>query len=410
MKRWNRLKQSSPYALQSMLLWSFAPIFLSFLPVYLQQNQLNASQIGIVMAINPLIAVFLQSLFGPLADRTRSKNRLFNLFTAAAIVFILFFPFGVSFHYFIIAIALFSIVQTPMIPISESITLESLEEMKSSYAPVRMMGTVGFAMTSVLVGYLLSWKIESYFYLIALIGVGNILITGLLPTVKGHQGGKEKAPYREILRNKKLSLFVLLLVIAQLSLSLYMTYLPMYYLSIGGLRAYLGWIYFIMGSGEVLVLMFADKIIERLGIQNALGLSISMMGLRFLALLVIDAPIWMIPVSLMNGFTYIIFGFGLAVYMNSSVRKELKTTGQSVLALASAVGRVIGALSGGFLISSFGLKNTMAISAALCFLTLGLYYFILRRISVPKEEGSLIHAHQVYDDSIASIDAITGRD
>ncbi len=372
---------SLPYALQSLLLWSFAPILWSFMALYLQQKGLNPSRIGIVMAMNPLTAVFFQPLFGPMADRAISKNRFFMVFAALSVLMLFLFPLGDSFPWLVLAAVLLSIAQTPLIPVSESIALESLEHIDRSYGPVRMTGTLGFSLFSLLVGYFMARRGENLFYIAALIGGANILLTGLLPTVKGHQERENRVSAGEIFRDRKLTLFILLSAAAQLAVSLYMTYLPLYYFSIGGVGSRLGTIYFLMGTGEILVLLFADRIIARLGIQRALGLSVAVMGLRFLVLTVIDSPFWMVPLSLLNGFTFIIFGFGLAVFMNRSVRRGLKTTGQSVLALASAAGRVIGALAGGFLISALGIKPAMAGVGVFCFAVLGAYALVLRRIS-----------------------------
>ena len=392
----NLKKDSSlPYGLQSMLLWAFVPVLWSFLPVYLAQSRFSPGQIGTVMAVNPFVSLIVQPLLGPAADRAKSKNRFFSFMILGSILFILLLPLAEGFKGVMLLVTVISVFQVAAIPVSESISLELLDRIRRPYGPVRLMGNVGFMLTSVAMGYLISVNVNNLFIAAALLGVLNVLIIHRLPLVGGHQSRKGKVGYREVFRDVRLRVFVTLSIIPHLSNALYMTYLPMFLMSIGGVESQLGWIYFIMAASDFPFLLYAERIIRRVGIQRALGFSVFSFGLRFLVLLLISAPVWIFLLSLFHGFTFMIFGFGLAVYMNQSVRPELKTTGQSVLAVANSAGRIIGTFAGGQLIASYGMKTTFVSGGILCFGTLAVYsavMYLLRHkivISAEESEGSL---------------------
>ena len=74
----------------------------------------------------------------------------------------------------------------------------------------------------------------------------------------------------------------------------------------------------------------------------------------------------MYPVMLLNGLTFIVFTFSLAVYINNTVRPELRATGQTIHGMCMGAGRILGSVLGGFLIEWIGLLDTILCFALLC--------------------------------------------
>lgn len=354
------------YMLQSALLWSSFPIIWGFLPVYLSAQGLTTSKIGILMALNPFMAVLVQPFLGMYADKASSKNRFFVFLMLGTMAACLLFTVSSIYAYVLVIGALVSVFQSGLGSVSESITLELLERIDKPYGPVRMAGTVGYSVISVIAGLLMKAEIKSVFYLTAFIGLMNILLVLRLPTVQGQQSIGKRASAMEVFADKRLTVFIVFAAIAQLCINFYGTFLPLFFLSVGGDKAMLGWVYFISAMSEIPFLLYAERIIKKLGIPLALSLAMGFIGIRFLLLILINSSAWVFAISLLHGCTFIVFTYSLAVYINKTVKKELRTTGQSMLAVASAVGRSIGAVLGGYLIESLGLKQTMLLSFALC--------------------------------------------
>ncbi len=365
------------YILQSALFWAGIPIMWGFLPTYFDGIAMTSGQIGILMAINPFVSIIAQPFFGTKTDKASSKNKIFNILMLLTVIGILLIPMHKDYRYVITIIFIVSIFQAALLPISESITLESLEHMGRSYGPVRTAGTVSYAFVAMLVGLMMRIDIKMIFYVTAFIGIANIIVVAQLPTVRGHHDRHHKVSYKVIFEDRMLKNFISLTVIAQMMVSFFMTFFAVYFVAQGGLSSQVGWLYFIAALSEVPFLFFADRIIERFGVKKTLLFSMLIFGLRFVILYFSQSPIWFYSISLLHGMTYIVFAYSLAVYINKTVRKELRTTGQTVLAVASSLGKIFGSLLGGVLIDKMGYQYSMLAAAFFCFLTLIIYNFIL---------------------------------
>jgi PPP family 3-phenylpropionic acid transporter len=371
--------------IQSALLVGGLPVALGFLPVYLKHIGFVPSQIGILMALNPLLCIVFQPFLGVLADRAKSKNRILIILTACGAVSAILVPVSTNFAYVMIAATMFTVFMSFQVPISESITLEVLECNGKSYGPIRMAGTIFFAVNAVIIGLLVNLDLRSIFYVTGAIGILNVLSTQRLPKVKGHQSESGKVPFSEVFKDKFLVLFLFFSVVAHLGISLYAVFLPMYFESIGGNGSQLGILFFLAAISEIPFLLKADKIIKRLSMQGTLVISMCVIALRFLLIYFIKTPLGVYPVALLNGLTYIVFTYSLAVYVNKTVKRELLTTGQTFLGVSMALGRILGALLGGYMIEALGISNTMLFTFLLC--ALSILSFVIINSIFRKKDG-----------------------
>ena len=297
------------YVLQSALFWACIPIMWSFLPTYFDGIQMSSGQIGVLMAINPFVSIIAQPLFGTQTDKASSKNKVYNILMFLTVIGLLLIPMNTNYRYVILIIFIVSIFQAALLPISESITLESLEHIGQSYGPVRMAGTVSYALVAILVGVMMRIDITMIFYVTAVIGVANIVIVALLPTVKGHHDKHNKVSYKVIFEDRMLTIFISLTVIAQIMMSFFMTFFAVYFIAQGGSSSRVGWLFFIAALSEVPFLYFADRIIERFGVKKTLFFSMFIFGVRFVALVFSQSPTWFYFISLLHGMTYIIVAY-----------------------------------------------------------------------------------------------------
>lgn len=361
------------FVFQSALLWAGLPILWSFIPAFMQTNGFSVSQIGLLMAINPFIAIIVQPLIGIRVDRSKSKNRIFILLMFCTLVAVIFFPLSKVFTYVLLMVSVLSLFQAALIPISESIAIESVVHMGRSYAPVRMAGTIGYSITAIIIGYLMRIDTNSVFISTVIIGGLNMFMVWRMPNVEGHQESGKRVSIKVIFEDKLLLLYNGFSIIAQLLLSFYMTFLPIYFLDLGGSQNQLGMVYFIAAMSEIPFLLGADKLLKKFGNQRMLVFSMFIIGLRILLLVFVKTPFWIYLISALNGFTFVVFAYTLAVYVNNTVKKELKTTGQTILAVAQGIGRILGSLLGGFLMDGIGAHPTMILSFALCLVAIILF-------------------------------------
>lgn len=380
------------FVFQSALLWAGLPILWSFMPAFMQTHGFSVSQIGMLMAINPLIAISVQPFIGMRVDRSKSKNRIFILLMSGTLISVFLFPLNPVFSYILIMVSVLSFFQAGLIPISESIAIESVVHMGKSYAPVRMAGTIGYSITAIGIGYLMKLNTNTVFLSTIIIGGLNMLMVWRMPNVEGHPHIGKKVSIKVILEDKLLLLYNGFSIIAQLLLSFYMTFLPIFFLDLGGSQNQLGIVYFIAAMSEIPFLLGADRLLKKFGNQKLLILSMFVIGFRIFLLIFVKTPSWIYLISALNGLTFIVFSYTLAVYVNNTVKKELKTTGQTVLALSMGIGRILGAILGGFLIDGIGTHPTMILSFVLCIVAIVLFILGYRKLKADTAQKKINQA------------------
>ena len=161
--------------LQGFYLFAFFGVGSLFplLSVYLSEvENLNGSQIGLIMSLGPIIMIFFQPIWGMICDTTQAPTRVLTLtvlFTGVAGVGYLIFN---QFSLFIITAIVIAIFQSAIIPVSDSITLKYTSKVNYSYGNVRLFGSLGFGLAVFIMGKLsegsLGPRVIFYAFLIAL--------------------------------------------------------------------------------------------------------------------------------------------------------------------------------------------------------------------------------------------------
>jgi PPP family 3-phenylpropionic acid transporter len=116
---------------------------------------------------------------------------------------------------------------------------------------------------------------------------------------------------------------------------------------------------------EIPFLIFSDSLVKKFGIRALLLVACFVGAIRWILTALVVVPELQFFVQLLHGMNSIVFMFCMAVYINQSVPRELKASGQAFYAFFVGIGsRVIGSWIGGIL--------TTHISKQLIFLTNGL--------------------------------------
>jgi PPP family 3-phenylpropionic acid transporter len=348
-----------------------------FLPVYLNTIGMNKVQIGILMALSPAMAVVLPPFIGMYADRSPTKNRVLLFLTAGAAVAAFLYPLATDFWY-LVAVGLFlAVFQSAQGPLSEAITLEGLAHLGKSYGPVRLAGTFGFAVAALVVGPLLKIDVRFLFFTVGAMALLNLVTAWRLPVVKGHQTGT-RVPVSHVFHDKSLTIMLGFSLVANLAIQFYNSFFAVYFVSLGGSPDQVGFLLALMAVSELPFLLWAEKILAKVGLRGTLVLSMGVVVLRFAALAVLQAPGWLFALSLLNGLTFIVFAYSLATYIAKNVRKELRATGQTFLGVASAAGRTLGSLGGGLLAQTLGLATTFVLMGALGLVATAVFLWVTR--------------------------------
>lgn len=333
-------------------------VYNTFIPVYLNHAGFTQTATGTLLALGPLVAVLANPFWGLASDRSVTKNKILKILILGSAIVILTFKISSSFLFILAAIALFTFFQSSVNPLSDAITLEYIEVTRWKFGPIRLAGTLGFAIMSVLAGKILNQDIERMFILYFCVAILAFFVVFRLPPIKGHQSGGRQVSILKLFANRELIILVFFNFVIQITLGFYYSFFPIYYKHMGADSSLLGLAMFITSISEIPFLLFADKILDKLGIKICLIISALVMALRWMLLHYITDIHAILAVNATHGFSFIVFTFCLATFISMNVPKELRASGQTVNALLClGLARIIGSVLGGIFSDAFGIKQ-----------------------------------------------------
>jgi PPP family 3-phenylpropionic acid transporter len=150
--------------------------------------------------------------------------------------------------------------------------------------------------------------------------------------------------------------------------TIFYSYYPIYFTSIGGNSSFIGLLMFVCAASEIPLWILINKFVKRAGFARLMVIAALITGLRWLLLYFVTSPVLIILVNLTHGLGFVSFNYSLVVYINNNVSKGLRATGQTVNALAATVfTRVIGGYLIGYASDAFGVNRMMLVASIATF-------------------------------------------
>lgn len=362
------------------LIYMAHAVYNTFFPVYLDYAGFGRTAIGSLMALGPFVTMIAQPVWGAAGDKARSKNSILKILAAGCGLLILLYPLYNNYYYTAAIIVAFTFFQTSIYPISDAITLEHLSLGNWKFGPIRMAGTISFAVMVVITGSYLKENINSIFPLYSAICLLVLITVFLLPKVKGHQYQGNKVPLLRLFKNRDLVLLMAFNLTIQISLSYYYGFFPIFYKSLGGDNKLLGLTQFAAAISEIPFLLFADRIIRKIGTKGTMIITAFVFTIRWFLFSVVSNIYALIFINMLHGFGYIVINYCMAVYIDRNVPPELKASGQTMNGLIGlGAARIIGSIMGGYLSDTFGMSKTFLIESIFMFAAVLLFGSIFFR-------------------------------
>lgn len=359
-------------------------VYGTFVPVYFEHYGFSNTQIGLLLSVGPFIALLAQPLWGTVSDRAKTKNSVLLMLLAGSAICMLIFPLSVHFVYVLVLICLFMFFQTPVYAIGDAITLEALEQRGfGNFSLIRMAGTFGFAMMSVLFGFLAEDQINWLFPVNFAVFAVCFLTVLRFPRVEGHQSSGRKMHMGTLFRYRKLMLYMSVSFVFHITLGFYYAFYPLYFQELGATSTWIGWSMLISALSEIPFLLLSGVLFQRIPVSYILlGAGVAT-AIRWYVYAIIENPIWMFPAQALHGLIFIVLTVTMAIVINREVPDELKASGQTLHALLClGVARIIGSFFGGVVSEFVGMRKVFlynAILSVLCVVVFGIVFVLQER-------------------------------
>ncbi|MBD2845353.1 MFS transporter [Paenibacillus sp. IB182496] len=335
-------------------------VYGTFAPVYFEHIGFSNTQIGLLLSVGPLVAVLAQPFWGTVGDRAQTKNSVLMMLLGGSAICMLVFPLSGHFIFVLVLICLYMFFQTPVFAVGDAITLEVLDRRGSgNFSLIRMGGTFGFAIMSVVFGFIANEQVGLLFPVNAAVFCICLLLVLRFPRVEGHQSHGVKMHMGMLFRYRKLMLYMAASFLFHVTLGYYYSFFPLYFQELGATNAWVGWSMLVSSLSEIPFLLLSAYLFKRVRISYILlGAGIAT-AVRWYVYSIIENPWWMFPAQALHGVIFIVLTVTMAIVINREVPGELKASGQTLHALLClGVARMIGSFFGGITSDAIGMRET----------------------------------------------------
>lgn len=327
-----------------------------FLPLYYEDLGLTGQQIGILIGVFPLMTTAGASLWGAVADATGRHNILLKIAIIGAIIGSFIVYLSSSFLGLFLSVLLFAIFTTPIVPLVDNTILNLLGENSDQYGRFRLWGSIGWGIGAPVVGTVvgrlgLEW---SFFLYMALMGATLVTTTQFRINPAELRGGFQEG-LRLLLSDRGWLRFLGALFIAGIGLAAVDNFLFIHLRSIGASESLMGVTLTVGTASEVLLFMYSDHILGRLGTRNVLALAITALVAQLLSYSLLRVPWPALIIQALHGPSFAGLWMAGVSFANRMAPQGMGATAQGLLSTALlGLGAIAGSLLGGRLLDVGG--------------------------------------------------------
>ncbi|MGI6238101.1 MAG: MFS transporter [Christensenellales bacterium] len=382
--------------------------FATFSSKYFAQIGLNESQIGMLTSLPALVAMCFMPLWGALTDRVRLKKMLVaGMIVLSALAF--FFVDALTdfslidpqtgalasdatrFLPLLFLLTLSAFFGQPVMPAATSIALEHTSAAGKSFGPIRMLGTVGYQIGALAIGFICVISLRHLFTYQAIALLVAAAVGLMMPNVRGHQFGKKKVSPFRVLADKRVRILLALVLIATCTTMFYQSFFGAYLEMMGVDNRMASIIMWVSVALEIPVLFFAVRIMRKLSIWQWMVVGFALNGLRWLGFaLAHRMGSWQVLlISQIPAVTAMAcFEFFPALYIGGIIAPELSSSAQTLLNVTSfGIAKFIGSMIGGFISHAIGIRTMFILCGCLLLVGAVAIYPICRRLTLAERAG-----------------------
>jgi len=329
---------------------------------YLDSLGFSATQIGILIAIMPAMAIISNPFWFSLKDKLKSGKAPIMLIYASSAVLIWLLYMLPGFFWKFLSYSLLSFFIASGMPVTESIVISGVYAIKGDFGKIRLFGTLGYAFSTYLISRLIKVDFKILFILASLymviVFLNSLTFKDSLNSKNsnGTLGSKD-----ESLSYSKVE-FTFMLIFG----------------SIGIMTAFFGANFFpvlvnrlsfdmssagkglsFMALGEIPFLIFSERLSRKFTHQFLLVFGILATGIRWILTSSISNENLVLTVQFLHGLNYIVMYYSILTYIHKKIPFKDRNRVQGIYwMLTAGIGNISGSLFGGIIIDRIGITET----------------------------------------------------
>lgn len=340
---------------------------LPYWSLYLQDLGHAAVQIGVLVGAIQITKIFAPNVWGPLADRSGRRMGVAR-FTAVGTVLAFLPLFGITgFWGMLPVVALFAFFHAGPLPLVEGAVWDLVRSRGVHYGRLRLWGSLGFIVTAVGLGPILDRIGTGHLldFLVALLAV-VVVFVWLVPEPEREVQRPERGSLRAMLGRRPVWGFFAATFLMQASHGAYYGFFSILMRDAGYSGLSIGLLWGLGVLAEVVVFLFTDQLLRRVGVRAVLVASLWLAALRWM---VIGATGWLpllLAAQLLHAATFATFHAAAAQHTHDLFPPALRSSGFALYSsLAFGFGGGVGSLLSGALWDVVGGGGTFWVAGGL---------------------------------------------
>ncbi|MCM3110311.1 MFS transporter [Lederbergia lenta] len=328
----------------------------AFLPLFFQFKGMDPTKIGLLLAVGPFIAIFAQPLWGFISDRRQTAKNIILLLLILSFITSTGIFFGTSIIILVIAMLVFHFFMSPVQPLLESMSTAYAQEKGVSYGSIRIWGSIGFAIASITIGYLIGEVGIQYLWFV----YATLIILAFIIATRLKDSQVKRLPITTIaikstFKNPKYLFFLIAALFIGTTTRMNDGMLGLYLKNLGASEGQIGLAWMASSLSEVPVIGLMYFLMKRIPLLVLIGMSGCFYSLRWFLYANLTDPTMLVLSQTMHSITFAIFMVASLQYVAAIVPREMLATGQTIyFATYAGLGAIIGNSAGGYYMDLYG--------------------------------------------------------
>lgn len=328
----------------------------AFLPLFFQFKGMDPTKIGLLLAVGPFIAIFAQPLWGFISDRRQTAKNIILLLLILSFITSTGIFFGTTIIILVIAMLVFHFFMSPVQPLLESMSTAYAQEKGVSYGSIRIWGSIGFAIASITIGYLIGEVGIQYLWFV----YATLIILAFIIATRLKDSQVKRLPITTIaikstFKNPKYLFFLIAALFIGTTTRMNDGMLGLYLKNLGASEGQIGLAWMASSLSEVPVIGLMYFLMKRIPLLVLIGMSGCFYSLRWFLYANLTDPTMLVLSQTMHSITFAIFMVASLQYVAAIVPREMLATGQTIyFATYAGLGAIIGNSAGGYYMDLYG--------------------------------------------------------
>ncbi len=353
--------------------------YFTFINVYYRSIGLSGTEIGLVNTLPPLVAIIAATMWGMVNDRLGQPRLVLRISVPGIILSALLLSQVRAFGWIIVVACMLSFFNSATIPLMDNTTLRLLGDQRGHYGRYRVLGSVGFIIVSLSVGYVYAatgyvWIFYSYAIIMALF----LLAASALPNERVRLAGSVWSGLGTMIRQPAWMIFAISAFLLWISNNGTMAFIGIVVEGMGGSAPLIGLVWMASAITEIPIMLTSDRLLKRGGPTLLIGIAFALFILRATLFASMPTPNWAPWIASLGGLAYSLFWMSAVTYANDSAPDHLKSTAQGLLFSLLNLAGMTGSLFSGWMYDVAGPRGLFWAMAA--FATAGMVTFVVGRV------------------------------